>query len=413
MPHRILSALDARRDTVIEVQRELTRRPALGPESGGEGERAKADWLFAHLRDMGVTDIETIDAPDPRVPCGHRPNIIARVPGKSPRTVWVLAHMDVVPPGDPALWDGDPWTLRVDGDVLFGRGVEDNQQAIVSGLLVARELLEQGITPDLSLGLAFVADEETGNTHGMAHVAAVRPDLFRQDDLIVVPDFGDSEGAMIEVAEKSMLWLRIAVTGKQCHASTPDEGVNSLAAAAALILRIRRLNERFPDADPLFNPATSTFVPTKKEANVPNVNTVPGSDVFYVDCRVLPRYDLDDVVAAVRGLADEVEREYGASIAISHVLREQAAPPTSPNAEVVTRLRAAISGVYGVTARPAGIGGGTVAAIVRRMGLSAAVWSKLVPNAHVPNEATRISCNIGDAKVIATMLFEDGKQPGA
>jgi len=229
----------------------------------------------------------------------------------------------------------------------------------------------------------------------------------------VVPDFGDSAGAMIEVAEKSMLWLRIAVTGKQCHASTPDEGVNSLTAAAALILRIRRLNERFPDADPLFNPATSTFVPTKKEANVPNVNTVPGSDVFYVDCRVLPRYDLDDVVAAVRELADEVEREYGASIAISHVLREQAAPPTSPDAEVVTRLRAAIKDVYGVTARPAGIGGGTVAAIVRRMGLSAAVWSKLVPNAHVPNEATRISCNIGDAKVIATMLFEGGKQPGA
>jgi succinyl-diaminopimelate desuccinylase len=50
-----------------------------------------------------------------------------------------------------------------------------------------------------------------------------------------------------------------------------------------------------------------------------------------------------------------------------------------------------------------------VAAIVRRMGLSAAVWSKLVPNAHVPNEATRVSCNIGDAKVIATMLFEGGK----
>lgn len=413
MPHRVTSALDARRDAVIAVQRELTRRPAMGPESGGEGEREKADWLLSHLRAIGVTDIECLNAPDPRVPCGCRPNIIARVPGASPRTLWVLAHMDVAPPGDTSLWDGDPWTLRVDGDLLFGRGVEDNQQAIVSGLLVARELLEQGVTPDLSLGLVLVADEETGNAHGMAHVAAVRPDLFRPDDLIVVPDCGDGEGGMIEVAEKSMLWLRIAVTGRQCHASTPDEGVNALTAAAALILRTRRLHDRFSDADPLFTPPASTFVPTKKEANVPNVNTVPGSDVFYMDCRVLPHYDLDEVLVEVRALASEVEKEYGVTIAISHVLREQAAPPTSPAAEVIARLRAAILDVYGVNARPAGIGGGTVAAIVRRMGLSAAVWARLMPNAHAPNEAARISCTIGDAKVIATMLFERGRQRDA
>lgn len=72
MPHRLHSGLDARRDDVVDLQRELTRRVALGPESGGAGEREKADWLLAHLRAIGVADIEEIHSPDPRVPCGHR-----------------------------------------------------------------------------------------------------------------------------------------------------------------------------------------------------------------------------------------------------------------------------------------------------------------------------------------------------
>ena len=46
-------------------------------------------------------------------------------------TLWTVGHMDVVPVGDLNLWSGDPFTLRVDGDTLIGRGVEDNHQGIV------------------------------------------------------------------------------------------------------------------------------------------------------------------------------------------------------------------------------------------------------------------------------------------
>ncbi|WCB45414.1 M20 family metallo-hydrolase [Nitratidesulfovibrio vulgaris] len=406
MSSQLLSRLDNLRDRVIELQRNMTALPALGPESGGEGERAKADYLLSVLRDMGMPLIEVIDAPDPRVPCGHRPNIAARIPGRTGRTLWVIGHMDVVPPGEAALWDTDPWQLKVDGDIIFGRGVEDNQQGIVTGLLVAQELLASGTVPDMGFGLLLVADEETGNNYGMAHVATARPDLFGDDDLVIVPDFGTEDGAMIEIAEKSMLWLKVQVAGKQCHASTPDEGINSLVAASAMILRVHELDARFDAVDPLFNPPASTFVPTKKEANVPNVNTVPGNDVFYIDCRVLPCYLLTDVRQAVREIADDIERAYGVTVTLSDVQAEQAAPATSSDSDVVHRLTRAIRAEYGVEARPMGVGGGTVGAILRKRGLPVAVWSTLVPNPHTPNEASRISRTIGDAKVVARMLFD-------
>jgi succinyl-diaminopimelate desuccinylase len=156
----------------------------------------------------------------------------------------------------------------------------------------------------------------------------------------------------------------------------------------------------------LFNPPHSTFEPTKKEANVENINTIPGRDVFYVDCRVMPGYDLDDVLAAIKGFGDVVEREHKVTISYEFVQREQAAPPTPADSEIVTRLMARIRQVFGNEPKLQGIGGGTVAAYLRRAGHQAAVWATLMHNAHQPDERTSIACTIKDAKVMAAMLFD-------
>ncbi|MFV0422808.1 M20 family metallo-hydrolase [Oleidesulfovibrio sp.] len=397
----LFSYLDSQRETVVELQRELTAIPALCPQSEGIGEEAKAEFIIEKLREFGVSDIQTINAPDIRVPCGYRPNIVARIAGRDQsRTFWIISHMDVVPPGDFDLWESDPYTLRVDGDVLIGRGVEDNQQAIVSSLLMARALQKHAVVPDVNVGFLFVADEETGNTFGLDHVLATAPDLFKHEDLILVPDCGNADGTMLEVAEKSVLWLKVAVTGKQCHGSRPEEGINSLVGAAAMILKVQTLHDRFSVRNDLFVPPVSTFVPTKKDANVPNVNTVPGNDVFYIDCRVLPEYQLKDVINAVEELARSVEQDYGVSITVECVQKEQATTPTDSAAPVVLSLQQAVKAVYNADARPMGIGGGTVAAALRRIDLPAVVWSKIISNAHTPNERSLISANIGDAKVM-------------
>lgn len=405
MLEQLFAFLDRQRDLVISLQTEMSARPALCPTSGGIGEVEKAAFLKDWLSTNGITDIEELRAPDNRVPCGYRPTLIARLPGKQKKTVWILAHTDVVPTGDPDLWTGDPWVVRVDGDTLCGRGVEDNQQGIVSGLLTAKALLELGVQPDLSLGLIFVADEETGSIYGLDYLMQQRPDLFAKDDLILVPDVGNAEGSMIEVAEKSILWLKVTVRGRQCHASRPALGVNSLEAAADLILRVRSLHDTFSRVDELFEPPISTFTPTKKELNVENVNTVPGMDVFYIDCRVLPGYDIADVRAAVRSLADTVESERGVSITLEDVQANQSTVSTPADCEVVKRLASAIRAVYSVEPRAMGIGGGTVAAHMRVHGLEVACWSKLGGQAHQPDEKSLISSNINDAKVMTSLLF--------
>jgi len=402
----LFEELDRQTETVVELQRALTAIPALGPKNGGDGEKEKAEYLLGRLQALGIEDIREYPAPDPSVPCGYRPNVAAVIPGKDrSRTLWVISHVDIVPPGDLALWKTDPYDMVRDGDTLYGRGVEDNQQGIVSSLLVAKALLDLSITPEVNFGLLFVADEETGSEFGLDYLVRAHEDLFGRDDMFLVPDSGEPTGEMVEIAEKSMFWLKVVVQGKQCHASTPDQGVNAMIPAAALILKLKQLETVFDAEDPLFSPPSSTFQPTKREANVENVNTIPGRDVFYVDSRVMPQYSLDEVLDKIREYGAEVEKEYGVAISYEPVMWEQAAPVTPVDSPIVRKVMESARRVYANNPRPMGVGGGTVAAFLRRKGHHAVVWASLHHNAHQPNESASIKHAIGDAKVIADMLI--------
>jgi len=296
--------------------------------------------------------------------------------------------------------------VRVEGDRIIGRGVHDNHHGIISSYLSLKAIFETGAINVRPVGLIFVADEETGSPFGLDYILTHHGHFFDPRDLIVVPDGGNEDGTMIEVAEKSMLWLKFTVLGKQCHASTPDKGKNSLVGTARLILELGRLKDVFSMEDELFRPKRSTIEPTKIEANVANVNTIPGRDVFYLDCRILPCYQVDQVLEEARKISSEVEKETGLSITVEQAYRQENSNPTPVDAPVVRALSSAIKFVTGKAASPRGIGGGTVAAFFRKKGLPAAVWMTSPDSAHQPNEYCLISNIISDAKVFACLYMD-------
>jgi succinyl-diaminopimelate desuccinylase len=403
---RVAKRIDSYREEAINLQRLLTGIPALSPKSGGEGEAKKAAALMAYLEKLGLGEITLYKAPDPDLPGGYRPNVVVRVPGqKRDRTAWVMAHIDVVPPGDLAQWHSDPYQVKVDGDKLYGRGVEDNQQGVCSAIFAARALKDEGIKPPCDLGMLFVADEETGSDFGIAYMLKEQPGIFGPNDLIIVPDAGVADGSQIEVAEKGILWLKFTVKGQQTHGSTPEKGVNAHKAGARLIVALDDLYQKFAAKEPVFDPPISTFEPTKKEANVPNVNTIPGIDVFYFDCRILPQYELAAVEAEVKRVAAKIGKECGVTIDVESPQRAEAAPATSVDAPVVKLLEGGVQEVYGVKGVPMGVGGGTVAAHIRRLGRSVAVWSRLDETLHGPDEYCLLSNLLGDAKVMAYVFL--------
>ena len=402
----VYKKIDSFRSEIIKMQRELTARPALGPENGGSGEHEKADYIKEQLLLLKPDTLFDIPAPDERAANGYRPNLLAAWNGsKEGRAIWILSHLDIVPPGDLSLWKYDPYKMRVKGDTIVGRGVEDNQHGIVSSYFAVKGMLDLKQAFPQRVGLVLVADEETGSKYGLQYILKERRDLFKEDDLIIVPDGGNEKGTMIEIAEKSMLWLKFTITGAQCHASTPKKGKNSLFGAATLIVKLNTLKEKFNLSNPLFKPQESTFEPTKIEANVPNVNTIPGRDVFYLDCRILPDYKVDEIIEEVTILNKKLARELNLKIDVEAIHRQDCAPPTPADSPVVATLGKAINKVTGLKAKHMGIGGGTVAAFFRYAGLPAAVWSTISPTAHQPNEYCSIKNIITDAKIMATVFL--------
>jgi succinyl-diaminopimelate desuccinylase len=95
-----------------------------------------------------------------------------------------LAHFDVVPFGDG--WKSDPLSLRIEGDIAYGRGTSDDKGNIVSLLLLAEKLAET----DLPCTAMFAAtgDEEIGGRNGAEFLKnwLIKHGLF--PDFVVIAD---------------------------------------------------------------------------------------------------------------------------------------------------------------------------------------------------------------------------------
>jgi succinyl-diaminopimelate desuccinylase len=397
----ILSEIDSSREGMADTMIGMIRIPAVAPESGGNGEARKADYLMEQL--TGFDSVERIDIPDTTDPSVMRSNILAVKKGLKPGTVWLICHMDVVPAGDPTLWLSPPFRPILRDGKIYGRGTEDNGQSIISTLFASRPFLGEELN-GMSFGLAYVADEETGSKSGI--IALLEQGRFGKDDIFIVPDWGVPDGSMIEVAEKSMLWLRFDIEGKTAHASTPDKGINAFKVSTVFLMDLLdNLEKRYSAADDIFLPPKSTFEPTMRPATVENINTIPGKDSFCMDIRLLPRYDPNEVLSTCQALAAWHSEFTGATIKVEEIQKHHAGKISDVNSPGFKALSAAVESVFGKAPREVGVGGGTCANLFRQAGYNAYVWQSGGGTLHAPNEYVELDNIVNDSKVFATLLY--------
>ncbi len=388
------------REFIEEIAKRLLRIKAISPESGGMGEEEKGKEIVSILNELGFDNYINYDVKD-----NHniiRPNIILKL-GNCDRTFWIISHMDTVPEGDASLWKYDPFNATIVDGKIYGRGSVDNGQSIFTIMLILKHI---DITKlKINAGFAFVSDEETGNDYGIKYL--LKKNIFDKNDLILVPDAGTEDGSVIEIAEKSVLWLKFTILGKQGHASMPENSVNAFRESSIFMnLLDKQLKSSFDLKDSIFEPPYSTFEPTKHEKNIDNVNTIPGKDVFYYDCRILPEYSIEEILHTVDEIINRYSKDGNAKISYEVIQKEESSDPTPSNSEIITLLKRSIRERRGIDAISVGIGGSTFAAFFRKRGIHAAVWSTtVIKMAHMPDEYCKIQDIVDDVDVLKNILY--------
>jgi acetylornithine deacetylase len=210
---------------------------------GAPGEAAMAGFVAAWLRRAGVTvELEEV-APG-------RPNVIARIPGTGGgRALGFNAHLDTV--GD-AGWPDRARAPVIDGERLVGLGAADDKGHVAVVMLVLASLAVRASgTGARSRGdvlAAFVVDEEATSIGSF--------DLVRRhamDACLVVEPFGLGRAI---VSHQGFGWLDIVVHGRAAHGSAPEEGIDAISGAAAIVERLDRLGSAWRDRPDPHNGAT-------------------------------------------------------------------------------------------------------------------------------------------------------------
>jgi carboxypeptidase PM20D1 len=154
--------------------------------------------------------------------------------GKDPslKPIILLAHIDVVPTGDPATWEKRPFSGENDGTFIWGRGSLDDKSEMISILEAIEKLISEGFEPERTIYLSFGHDEEIGGTRGAAEIAGslkergVEAEFVLDEGMVItvgmVP-MVKKPVALIGTSEKGYLSVKLVVEMAGGHSSTPGK----------------------------------------------------------------------------------------------------------------------------------------------------------------------------------------------
>ena len=376
------------RDRLVERLTELVRTPSENPP----GDEAAAGAVTeSYCKDLGL-DVEVHEA-EP-----GRPNVIARTGnGRGPKLTY-CSHIDVVPAGDPALWERDPYSAHVADGEMHGRGSADAKGPCAAALEAVNLLLDAGTELNGTLELAFVSDEEAMGFKGagwLVEQGIVRPDLA-----IV----GEPTSLRLVRAQRGANWIRLTTHGLAGHGSAPERGRNAINYMSEVV---SHLDATVPDIthEVLGGPSLNVGTITGGE----KVNIIPASCSVEIDRRSIPGETPEDLIAQLESAVELAKTRYPELTATVELMFAGMPFEVDPTSELVTTVSDAIAGVLDKPAELVGFRGASDARFLAEMGAQTIVLGPGdIATAHTAREFINLdeleSCALIYAHAFADLL---------
>ncbi|MBI4096730.1 MAG: M20/M25/M40 family metallo-hydrolase [Candidatus Levybacteria bacterium] len=246
----------------------------------GQEEKVR-DYVIKLVQKLGLNPIQDV-----------RGNLIVKVDGVG-EPLLLGAHLDTVEPGkniNPQITDG---VIKSNGDTILGA---DNKAAVAAILEVLRSVLEDRAQTK-PLDVVFTLAEESGEFGSTkldySKVNAKKGYTF------------DSLSSLGSIITASPFYNRfhIKIIGKSTHASTPDEGINTLQILGTSLneIKLGKINDK-----------TIANIGIASSGN--GINTIPGETIVKGEVRSFVGKDVQEHTNSIVNKFKEIAMQYGGTI---------------------------------------------------------------------------------------------------
>ena len=310
---QVYSRLEAKFGDIVKLTQEMVAFKSVNPrfmaDPESSEESALQDLLESKLKALELKVTRWEHEP-------NRPNLVALRKGAGGgKSLAFNGHIDVVPIGDLAGWNTDPWGSDIIDGKLYGRGTVDMKAGVAAFIAAAEAIGECGINLKGDLQLHIVVDEEAG---GFAGSRDVIDRGYRADGIIVA----EPTSGLIDAAEGGLSWLRVTIRGRAAHAgwrfaqiypqaeanAENADGVNAIEKGVKFVAAVREFERDWARSrhHPLMPPGITTINPgvmiggvglgdDGKPQITSNPAMIPDICVIDFDFKYLPSETFDEV----------------------------------------------------------------------------------------------------------------------
>ena len=225
-------------------------------------------------------------------------NLYARV-GDGPPHLCFAGHVDVVPPGDSALWNHPPFDAEIADGLLYGRGASDMKGAIACFTAAALDYVKsRGRELDGSISLLITGDEEGPAINGTCKVLTWMKEHGERPDhcLVGEPTNAKRIGEAIKIGRRGSLNGVLKVTGAQGHVAYPHLASNPIKGLVTILARFYDAPLDYGSAH--FSP--SNLEVTSVDVGNPTTNVIPASAEARFNVRFNDRHSAESLKAQLR-----------------------------------------------------------------------------------------------------------------
>ncbi len=279
---------------VLDLTLDLIARDSVTPNDAG-----CQDVIIERLQKVGC-NIQKLDF-------GVVKNIFI-THGQGSPVLLFLGHTDVVPPGDLADWQSNPFAPEIRDGYLYGRGAADMKGSVAAFVVAMEQVIAEHPEHTGTMALLLTSDEEGDAIDGVRRVAEHFKTSDQKIDYCITgePSSMQTLGDLVRIGRRGTLSGTLTVQGIQGHVAYPERARNPIHQAMAPLaeLAARQWDDGYTDF-----PASS-FQISNINAGTGANNVIPGRCEVLFNFRYNPSWRAEQLEHEVHAVLDKHALSY-------------------------------------------------------------------------------------------------------